>query len=197
MNAGAAYRDTATRAAKEREDALSAQLTSAQGQLQTAWGELTAAGESVSELTTRLDSTTRDLVERTRQLEDSSLQRSQEETVLRCAISDARETLLILGFPAAELEGLDGPSPAAALAKLMEQLRGLPQAVAEKIQEEAHEIAGAVGSTLLPRVASLSPGFPFDQLFESFETEEDHAKAALQANPAVENLKRRFGRTPR
>ena len=77
----------------------------------------------------------------------------------------------------------------------MERLRGLPQAVAEKMQEEAREIAGAVGSTLLPRVALLSLGFPFDQLFESFETEEDHTRAVLQANPAVESLKRRFGRS--
>lgn len=132
---------------------------------------------------------------RTPRVEDSSLQRSQEEVVLRCAISDARETLLVLGLPPVELEGTDSPSPATALAKLMERLRGLPQAVAEKMQEEAREVAGTVGATLLPRVAFLSPGFPFDQLFESFETEEEQVGAELQATPSVENLKRRFGRT--
>lgn len=75
----------------------------------------------------------------------------------------------------------------------MESLRALPQVVEEKMQGEAREIAGAVGSTLLPRVAFLSPGFPFDRLFESFETEEDQTEAELAAARATADLKERFG----
>ena len=62
------------------------------------------------------------------------------------------------------------------------------------MQEEGVQIAGAIASSLLPRVSFLALDFPFAHLFDHFEDEADHVVAEKAVAGVVEELKGRMKR---
>ena len=50
-------------------------------------------------------------------------------------------------------------------------------------------VAGSVAQTILPRVHFLVPNFPFAQLLDPFESEEDHQAALTAVAPYIEEVK--------
>ena len=80
------------------------------------------------------------------------------------------------------------------LRELVRKLSSLPEVVKEKMLSEAHEIAGVVGSPVLPCVAFLAPGFPFSRLFEPFPPGDKEARSMELVAASVEELKKRMSR---
>ena len=50
-------------------------------------------------------------------------------------------------------------------------------------------VAGSVAQAILPRVHFLTPNFPFEQLLDPFENEEDHQAALTAVAPYIEEVK--------
>ena len=59
----------------------------------------------------------------------------------------------------------------------------------DKLREAAEQSASSVGSVILPRVALLAPGFPFDRLLHMYEEGEDEEGAKMATAPAIQSLK--------
>ena len=59
------------------------------------------------------------------------------------------------------------------IADLVGKLGALPELVVQKMRGKAQEIAGVVGTAILPRVHFLRPDFPFGNLFKPFDSDGD------------------------
>ena len=64
-----------------------------------------------------------------------------------------------------------------------------PGLVEDKLREAAEQTASSVGSVILPRVALLAPGFPFDCLLHPYEEGDDEEGAKMAAATAIQSLK--------
>ena len=60
------------------------------------------------------------------------------------------------------------------------------------MKDEAQAIAGTVANAILPRVHSLSPVFPFEELFRPFRMAEERRAAESAVAELVEATKARF-----
>ena len=93
--------------------------------------------------------------------------------------------------------GLPIPSPRGeGLGPLLEfftevagKLHQLPKMVDDKLREAAEQSANSVGSVILPQVALLALGFPFDCLLHSYEEGDDKEGATRAAASAIQKLK--------
>ena len=74
-------------------------------------------------------------------------------------------------------------------AGLAEKLDALVPRLAEEFQREGVMVTGSVAQTILPRVYFLAPDFPFAQLLDPFEDEEDHQATLTAMAPYIEEVK--------
>ena len=104
-------------------------------------------------------------------------------------VADIQEALHKLGLPPPELKGNKTCPLLEFFADTLGKLRLLPGLVEDKLREAAEQSASSVGSVILPRVALLAPGFPFDRLLHPYKEGHDGEVAKLAAAPAIQSLK--------
>ena len=108
---------------------------------------------------------------------------------LRQVADDTREAFIELG--------LSPPSPGEeGMGPLLEfftetsgKLHQLPQMVDDQLREAAEQSATSVGSVILPRVALLASGFPFDRLLYPYEEADDKEGEKQAFATTVQRLK--------
>ena len=123
------------------------------------------------------------------QLEAEALQHAEAVNALRRVDADIQEAFCKLGLPPPELHGSKTGPLLEFFADASGKLRLLPEVVEGKLHEAAEQSASSVGSVILPRVALLAPGFPFDRLLHEYEEGDDEEGAKMAAAPAVQSLK--------
>ena len=123
------------------------------------------------------------------QLEAKALQHADAVNALCRVAADIQEALCKLGLPPPELHGSETGPLLEFFANTLGKLRLLPGLVEDKLREVAEQSASSVASVILPRVALLVPGFPFDRLLHEYEEGDDEEGAKRAAAPAVQSLK--------
>ena len=105
------------------------------------------------------------------QLEAKALQHADAVNALNRVAADIQEALGNLGLLPSELHGSETGPLLEFFAHTLGKLRLLPGLVEDMVREAADQRASSVGSMILPRVALLLPGFPFDRCFSRPEPE--------------------------
>ena len=108
---------------------------------------------------------------------------------MRHVAADIQGALLKLGLPPPVLRGSEVGPLLEFFVKISGKLHLLPGLVEDKLREAAEQSASSVGSVILPRVALLAPGFPFDRLLHEYEEGDDVEGAKMAAASAVQSLK--------
>ena len=123
------------------------------------------------------------------QLEAEALLHAERTAALQRVAEDTHVAFTKLGLPIPSARG-EGLGP---LLEFFTEVSGklhlLPKMVDDKLQEAAEQSANSVGSVILPRVALLALGFPFDRLLHSYKEGDDEEGAMQAAALAIQELK--------
>ena len=123
------------------------------------------------------------------QLEAEALQCADDAATLRQVADETNVAFTELGLPISAPRG-EGLGPLLEFfVEASGRLHSLPNMVDDKLREAAEESTSSVGSVILPRVALLAPGFPFDRLLSPYEVSDDEEGAKRAAASAIRELK--------
>ena len=104
----------------------------------------------------------------------------------------AQAVLRRLEFPVGTLQDRNFENISSFYANLVGRLDALPGLFAQRAEARARAMVHEVAGTILPWVSFLAPGFPFDQLLEEFDEQEDKEAAERVVADAVDEAVSRF-----
>ena len=113
-----------------------------------------------------------------------ALQHADAVTALHRFATDIQESLKGIGLSPPELHGSVTCPLLEFFAHTLGKLRLFPGFLEDKVREAAEQAASSVGSVILPWVALLVPGFPFDRLLHEYEEGDDEEGAKMAVQPS-------------